>query len=131
MVLRSFDMMEQYVKIFKGLTFDSVKCLGFASIISAAAAIPLLYTSINRISSLQKAQVCLIRETMFYKTVDTAGSILPFVSVMFGVLSLVRCRRNKKRLTYAIPAVIGLIIAVTAFSVYFFALSALAEHNPY
>ena len=124
-------MTGQYEKIFKGLTYDSAKCLGFASIISAAAAIPLLFMSINRISSLQKAQVCLIRETTFYKTVDTAGSVLPFVSVMFGVLSLIRCRQNKKRLTSAIPAFIGLIIAVTAFSVYFFALSALAEHHFY
>ena len=123
--------MEQYVKIFKGLTFDSVKCLGFASIISAIAAIPLLYTSINRISSLQKAEICLIRETTFYKTIDTAGSVLPFVSIMFGVLSLVSCLRNKKRFTSAIPAVIGLIIAVTVFSAYFLTLSALAEHNPY
>lgn len=123
--------MEQYVKIFKGLTFDSVKCLGFASIISAIAAIPLLYTSINRISSLQKAEICLIRETTFYKTIDTAGSVLPFVSIMFGVLSLVSCLRNKKRFTSAIPAVIGLIIAVTAFSVYFLTLSALAYNYPY
>ena len=122
--------MERYEKFFKGLTCDSVKYLGFASIISAAAAIPLLFTSINRISSLQKAEICLIRETTFYKTVDTAGSVLPFVSVMFGALSLVRCLRNKKRLTSAIPAVIGLIIAVTAFSIYFLALSALAYNYP-
>jgi hypothetical protein len=118
-------------KIFTGLTCDSIKYLGFASIISAVAAIPLLFTSINRISSLQKAQVCLIRETSFYKTIDTTGSVLPFVSVMFGVLSIVSCLRNKKRLTSAIPAFIGLIIAVTAFSAYFLALSALAEHNLY
>jgi hypothetical protein len=118
-----------YEKIFKGLTHDGIKCLGFASIISAVAAIPLLFMSINRISSLQKAEVCLIRETTFYKTIDTAGSVLPFVSVMFGVLSIVHCRRNKKRFTSAIPAFIGLIIAVTAFSVYFLALSALAEHH--
>jgi hypothetical protein len=118
-------------KIFTGLTYDSIKYLGFASVISAAAAIPLLFTSINRISSLQKAEVCLIRETTFYTTVDTAGSVLPFMSVMFGVLSLVRCRQSKKRFTSAIPAFIGLIIAVTAFSVYFLALSALAENNPY
>jgi uncharacterized protein (DUF697 family) len=124
-------MMGRYEKIFKGLTCDSIKCLGFASIISAVAAIPLLFMSINRISSLQKAQVCLIRETTFYKTVDTAGSVLPFVSVMFGVFSLVRCRQNKKRLTSAIPAFIGLIIAVTAFIAYFFALSALAYNYPY
>jgi uncharacterized protein (DUF697 family) len=118
-------------KIFPALTYDSIKCFGFASIISAVVAIPLLFTSINRISSLQKAEVCLIRETTFYNTIDTAGSVLPFVSVMFGVLSLVSCRRNQKRFISAIPAFIGLITAVTAFSVYFFALMALAENNFY
>ena len=110
---------------------SSVIFLGFTSIIFALAAIPFLFISVYRVYALQKAEVCLVRETPFYITVDTLCSVLPCVSVVSGVLSLIRWRRNKMRFPSAIPALAGIMLAITAFSIYFLALLVLARSTLY
>ncbi len=104
--------------------------LAVASLAIAAAAIPFMFISVQRIKTLQSSQTCLIKETPFYRTVDTAGSILPAVSVIFGILSLIRYWRHRSPFLAEIPALAGIILAVTSYTVYFLALLALAEMWP-
>ncbi|MBN2019029.1 MAG: hypothetical protein JW749_02255 [Sedimentisphaerales bacterium] len=124
-------MIERFDNTFVGPNQNKIKRLGFISIISAVAAIPLLFISVHRVYALQKAEVCLARETTLYRTVDAIGSVLPFISVIFGVLSLIRFIRNKTRFTSAIPALAGIALAAAVFSAYFLALTALAENRLY
>ena len=116
---------------FAELNRKSTERLGFTSIIFVLAAIPLLFISIHRVYALQKAEVCLVRETLFYRTVDTLCFVLPCVSVISGVLSLIRYRRNKMRFSSAIPALAGTMLAIMAFSIYFLALLVLSRGNLY
>lgn len=116
---------------FAELNRKSTERLGFTSAVLALAVIPLLLISVYRVHSLQKAEVCLVRETLLYRTLDTLCFVLPCVSVTSGVLSLIRCRRSKLRLPSAIPALVGIILAITAFSIYFLALLALSRGNLY
>ncbi len=103
--------------------------MGIVSLVFAVAAIPLLYASIHRITALHSGSidVCLVRETPFYNTVHTLCSILPAASVIFAILSLMRCRRNKTTFTAAIPALAGLLLAFISFTAYFLILLALAH----
>ncbi len=101
---------------------------GLASFIIAVTAIPLLYVSVHRIKFLHDNSpvACLVRDTLLYRTIHTLCAVLPAASVIFGVLSLMRCWRNKSRFTAAIPALAGLLLAVASFTIYYLALLALA-----
>ncbi len=105
--------------------------MGLASLIVAAAAIPLFYVSIHRINSLNEnnPDVCLVRDTSFYNTIHTLCAILPAASATLATLSLMRCQRNKTCFAAAIPALAGLLLAVVSFAIYFLVLSALARSH--
>jgi hypothetical protein len=111
----------------EAVCFDSkTSRLGLVSLVFAVVAILFFYTSIHRIAALHN-NVCLVRETPFYNTVNMLCSILPATSVTFAILSLMRCRRNKTSFTAAIPALADLLLAFASFMAYFLILLALAH----
>jgi hypothetical protein len=105
--------------------------LGAVSIFFAIATIPFLFISVHRVYTLQKSEACLVREKPFYVTIDTLCSVLPSVSLISGVLSLFRFRRKRMHFATVIPALAGIVISITAFSIYFLVLLSLARNPIY
>ena len=66
--------------------YGKLSRFGLASLVIAAAAIPLFYVSYHRIEELNRksAYVCIVGDTLFYSVIHTVCVVLPVVSFAFA-----------------------------------------------
>ena len=109
------------------------RLLAVTSLLTALMCIGLFVISIHRIKSLHQISfpVCLISETPVYRTINSLCGILPAVAVILAVLALIRCRGANARSGIKVVALIGLIVSLSSFAVYFAALVRLASEQLY
>jgi hypothetical protein len=105
--------------------------LAIASLILSIAAIAVLYLSFRRIETLHQRTlyVCIvITEKPLYTVLHNLCAIAPAVSVLFGILALLRTARSRMRLRGMYFALSGILVSATALAIYWLNLARLAEH---
>ncbi len=91
------------------------------SLILSVLSIPVMYLSIHKIETAHHLAlyVCIIvSETPVYTVVHNLCSILPTVSIIFGILALMRIARSRGKLCGKFLAIAGLVVSVVSLVLY-------------
>jgi hypothetical protein len=105
--------------------------LALASLILSLHVIPVLYLSFRRVEALHQRTLyaCIvIVEKPVYTILHNLCAIAPAVSVILGILALLRINRNRVRLRGTIPAAAAIIISLASLAIYWLSLTHLSEH---
>jgi hypothetical protein len=112
-------------------TKSRISRLAFASLILSLHAVPMLYMSFHRVEALHERAlyVCIvIVEKPAYTILHNLCAIAPAVSVILGILALLRIHRSGVKLRGTIAAAAGIIISLGSLAIYWFSLTGLSEH---
>ena len=102
-------------------TRKQVSYTAVLSLILSILAIPLIYMSVHKIEAIHHLSLyaCIIvSETPVYTVVHNLCSILPTLSVIFGILSLIRIAHSRGKLYGKFFAIAGLVVSVVSFVIY-------------
>jgi hypothetical protein len=98
-----------------------ISYLSVSSLILSVLSIPVMYLSLHKIETVhhRALYICIIvSETPVYTVVHNLCSILPMVSIIFGILALIRIAHNRGKLCGKFLALAGLVISVVSLVVY-------------
>ena len=102
-------------------TKQRVSYTAVLSLILSVLSIPVIYMSVHKIETIHHRALysCIIvSETPVYTVVHNLCSILPTVSIIFGILALMRIARSRGKLCGKFLAIAGMVISVVSFVVY-------------
>ncbi len=91
------------------------------SLILSVLSIPVIYMSIHKIETIHHRALysCIIvSETPVYTVVHNLCSVLPTVSIIFGILALMRIACSRGKLCGKFFAIAGPVVSVVSFVVY-------------
>jgi len=98
-----------------------ISYIAVLSLILSVLSIPVMYLSLYKIETVhhQTLYICIIvSETPVYTVVHNLSSILPTVSIIFGILALMRIARSRGKFCGKFLALAGLVISVVSLVVY-------------
>ena len=92
-----------------------------ASLILSVLSIPFICISVHKVETIhhQALYSCImVSETLVYTVVHNLSAILPAVSIIFGVLALMRIARSRSRLCGKFLAIAGMVVSAVSLVVY-------------
>ncbi len=102
-------------------TKQQVSYTAVLSLILSVLSIPVIYVSVHKIETIHHRVLysCIIvSETPVYTVVHNLCSILPTVSIIFGILALMRIAHSRSKLCGKFLAIAGLVVSVVSLVVY-------------
>ncbi len=91
------------------------------SLMLSILSIPVIYISFQKIETIHHRTLyscIIISESPVYTVMHNLCSILPTVSIGFGILALMRIARSRGKLCGKYLAITGLVVSVVSFVVY-------------
>jgi len=97
-----------------------IRALAFSSLILSICFIAFAFISIGRLQEIHSPSfpVCLVRETVVYRSVHNLCVILPSAAVLCGILALIRIYRRGRKGYEFILSLAGMGISTVAFIIY-------------
>jgi hypothetical protein len=102
-------------------TKQQVSYTAVLSLILSVLSIPVIYVSVHKIETIHHRVLysCIIvSETPVYTVVHNLCPILPTVSIIFGILALMRIAHSRSKLCGKFLAIAGLVVSVVSLVVY-------------
>ncbi len=102
-------------------TKQHVSYTAVLSLILSVLSIPVIYLSLHKIGGIREQSLysCfIVIEEPVYTVVHTLCSILPTVSIIFGILALIRIAHSRGKLCGKFLAIVSLLVSVTSLVIY-------------